>query len=141
MNKYNDADLGEFKILIENKMARAKNELAYYREQINEVTETVNEEHDDWSEGAAAMSDLEFLNDLAHRQKKFVRDLENALIRIKNKTFGICELTGELIDKRRLMAVPTTTKSLVAKMQQQKEESKTAEPTEKEKRNTDEDLE
>ena len=123
MNKYNDADLGEFKILIENKMARAKNELAYYQEQINEVTETVSEEHDDWSEGAAAMSDLEFLNDLALRQKRFIRELENALIRIKNKTYGICELTGELIDKRRLMAVPTTTTTLSAKMQQQKEES------------------
>jgi RNA polymerase-binding transcription factor DksA len=141
MNKYNDADLGEFKILIENKMARAINELAYYQEQISEVTETVSEEHDDWSEGAAAMSDLEFLNDLALRQKRFIRELENALIRIKNKTYGICELTGELIDKRRLMAVPTTTKSLSAKMQQQKEESGSVNPVKGENEDLNDDLE
>ncbi|MBK9488377.1 MAG: hypothetical protein IPO07_05990 [Haliscomenobacter sp.] len=59
------------------------------------------------------------LNNMAIRQRMYIQDLENALVRIKNKTYGICSLTGQLIDKRRLLAVPTTTKSLAAKVAEQ----------------------
>ena len=57
------------------------------------------------------------LNNMANHQRKYIQDLENALIRINNKSYGICVTTGELIDKKRLMAVPTTTKSVTAKTQ------------------------
>ena len=61
----------------------------------------------------------EFVQTMLGRQQKHIRDLENALLRIRNKTYGVCEITGELIDRRRLLAVPTTTKSLAAKNQLQ----------------------
>ena len=64
-------------------------------------------------------NDVEMLNNMAIRQRRYIKDLENALVRIRNKTYGICIITGELIDKKRLLAVPTTTKSLVAKTQEQ----------------------
>ena len=60
-------------------------------------------------------NDVEKLNNMAIRQRMYIHDLENALIRIRNKTYGIYAITGELIDRKRLMAVPTTTKSLAAK--------------------------
>jgi RNA polymerase-binding transcription factor DksA len=62
-------------------------------------------------------NDVEMLNNMAIRQRRFIQDLENALIRIQNKVYGVCTVTGELIDKKRLLAVPTTTKSLAAKTQ------------------------
>lgn len=113
--RYSDQDLAEFKALIEKKLDRAKSELEYCQEQITDITENMDKDNDDWTEGAMAMNDLEMLNGLANRQQKFIIDLEDALRRIQNKTYGICEVTGELIDKRRLMAVPTTKKSLAAK--------------------------
>jgi RNA polymerase-binding transcription factor DksA len=60
------------------------------------------------------------LNQLAARQKKFIDNLENALIRIENKTYGICRVTGKLIQKERLMAVPHATLSMEAKLKQYK---------------------
>ncbi|MBV6652777.1 MAG: hypothetical protein KI786_03425, partial [Mameliella sp.] len=60
-------------------------------------------------------NDVEMLNNMAIRQRRYIQDLQNALIRIRNKVYGVCTVTGELIDKKRLMAVPTTTKSVAAK--------------------------
>lgn len=114
--RYSDTELLEFKALINKKMDRAKSELSYYLEQLNDIEEKMNDGQDGWTEDAMVMSDIEMLNDFAHRQKKFLLQLEGALIRIHNKSYGICEVTGELIDKRRLMAAPATTKSLKAKM-------------------------
>ena len=115
VKRYSDSDLVEFKTLIHKKMDRAKSELSYYLEQIEDMREAMEEDRDDWMEGANIMGDMELINDLAQRQRKYIRELEEALIRIHNKSFGICEITGEIIDKRRLLAVPTTTKSLAAK--------------------------
>ena len=129
VNRYSDADLAEFQSLIESKIERAKSELSYYQEQILEITEKMTEEHDDWTDGAMAVGDLELLNDLAHRQLKFIRDLDLALDRIKNKTYGICQITGTLIDKRRLMAVPTTSICLEAKNAMQAEQEKKSKPS------------
>ena len=64
-------------------------------------------------------NDVEMLNNMAIRQRMHIQDLDNALVRIKNKSYGICSITGQLIDKRRLLAVPTTTKSLAAKVAEQ----------------------
>jgi RNA polymerase-binding transcription factor DksA len=61
-------------------------------------------------------NDKEHLANMSNRQIKFIQNLENALIRIENKTYGICRATGDLIDKKRLMAVPHATLSMAAKM-------------------------
>lgn len=67
------------------------------------------------------------LNNMAIRQRMYIKDLENALIRIRNKSYGICSISGQLIDKKRLLAVPTTTKSLEAKAVEQTKIAETPE--------------
>lgn len=125
--RYSDQELEEFRALIEKKLVHAKEQLQNLQDQILEITENTGDEHGgDWVDDSSTNTEVELLNTMAIRQRKFITDLENALIRIRNKTYGICVITGELIDKRRLMAVPTTTKSLMAKTEQNKvEESKT----------------
>ncbi|MCB0637805.1 MAG: TraR/DksA family transcriptional regulator, partial [Lewinella sp.] len=114
--RYSDSDLAEFKAVIEKKMALAKEQLDSLQEQIMEISENIGDEHGgDWVDDSSNNSDVEMLNNMAIRQRKFIQDLDNALVRIRNKVYGICVVTGELIDKRRLLAVPTTTKSLSAK--------------------------
>lgn len=121
--RYSDQELEEFRVLIENKLDHAKEQLRNLQEQILDITENTGDEHGgDWVDDSSTNSEVELLNTMAIRQRKFITDLENALIRIRNKTYGICVISGELIDKRRLMAVPTTTKSLSAKTEQNKEE-------------------
>ncbi len=114
--RYSDTDLEEFRVLVETKLDTANQELAYLQEQILEITENSGDDHGgDWMDDSSTNNDIEFLNNMAIRQRKYVQDLENALIRIKNKTYGICLTTGHLIEKRRLLAVPTATKSVEAK--------------------------
>ncbi len=119
--RYSDSDLAEFKSLIESKLNRARSEVGYVQEQILDITEHATDDHGDWMEGASTGGDLEFLNDQMARYSKFIRELEGALIRIKNRNYGICEVSGELIDKKRLLAVPTARKSLIAKQAEQNE--------------------
>jgi RNA polymerase-binding transcription factor DksA len=121
--RYSDSDLAEFKAVIEKKMALAKEQFESLQEQIFEISENIEDEHGgDWVDDSANNSDVEMLNNMAIRQRAYIQDLENALVRIKNKVYGICVVTGELIDKRRLLAVPTTTKSLAAKTDARKRE-------------------
>ena len=82
--------------------------------QIADISES-KDNGGDWMDDTSNNNDMEMLYTMASRSRSHIRDLENALIRIRQKTYGICVITGELIDKRRLMAVPTTTKSLAAK--------------------------
>ena len=118
--RYSDGELAEFKALIEKKLANATEQLDSLQEQILEITENTSDEHGgDWMDDSSINNDVEMLNNMAIRQRRYIKDLENALVRIRNKTYGICIITGELIDKKRLLAVPTTTKSLVAKTQEQ----------------------
>ena len=101
--RYSDKELEEFKALIEEKIKKAQNDLELIRSSyMNSSKVTIKEEN----------------TALAIRQEKFIRDLKNALIRIENKTYGICRVTGKLIDKRRLMAVPHATLSIEAKNMQ-----------------------
>jgi RNA polymerase-binding protein DksA len=121
--RYSDQELKEFRELIDKKLDHAKEQLQNLQDQILEITENSGDEHGgDWVDDSSTNTEVEMLNTMAIRQRKFIADLENALIRIKNKTYGICVITGELIDKRRLLAVPTTTKSLMAKTEQNKQE-------------------
>jgi RNA polymerase-binding transcription factor DksA len=116
VSRYSDADLAEFKALIEQKIKKTEEQIRLLQEQIMETTENTSDEFGgDWVDDSSTSSNVEMLNNMAIRQRKHLKDLENAMVRIKNKAYGICVVTGELIDKKRLMAVPTTTKSLAAK--------------------------
>lgn len=115
--RYNDADLQEFKALIEQKMAVAKEELAFTQSQIAELNDSgFNQQNGDMYDDSGAHTDLEFKQRMATRQIKFIEDLQNALYRIQNKTYGVCTVTGTLIPKERLRAVPHATKSVDGKM-------------------------
>ncbi len=114
--RYSNSALEEFKAIIEKKLTKAQRDLKELQEQILEITENTSDEFGgDWMDDSSTHNDLEFLNSMAIRQRKYIQELSNALVRIQNKTYGVCVVTGTLIDKRRLLAVPTTTKSLEAK--------------------------
>ena len=119
--RYSDKELGEFKRLIEDKIQKAKadHELlkSTYMNDGNNGTEDTSPTFKAFEEGSETMS-KEANTQLAIRQEKFIRDLNNALIRIENKTYGICRVTGKLINKQRLMLVPHATLSIEAKNMQ-----------------------
>ena len=118
--RYSDKDLAEFKTLIQDKITSAKRDLKRLRDSITQGAG--NGTNDTYSafkafeEGSETLS-KESNSILAQRQEKFIRDLTNALIRIENKTYGICRVTGKLINKERLKLVPHATLSIEAKMQ------------------------
>jgi DnaK suppressor protein len=116
--RYNDADLAEFKILIEDKIKSAEHDFQLIRESFindqNNGTDDTSPTFKAFEEGAETLS-KEQNSLLAARQEKFIRDLKNALTRIQNKTYGICRVTGKLIAKERLKAVPHATLSIEAK--------------------------
>lgn len=121
ITRYSDAELAEFQSLIENKRDKANEQLRSLREQVLEISENNGEGFGgDWIDDSSVNSEREMLLSMANRQRLYIQDLEHALVRIRNKTYGVCTITGELIDKKRLMAVPTTTKSLNAKNEEQK---------------------
>ena len=116
--RYSDEDLKEFKELIQKKIEKAERDLMLIRESSindqNNGTDDTSPTFKAFEEGAETLS-KEQNAILAGRQEKFVRDLKNALIRIENKTYGICRVTGKLIGKDRLRAVPHATLSIEAK--------------------------
>ena len=114
--RYSDAELAEFEVIIKEKLGNAKKELDFMREQIIELHEnSSNQQGGDYFDDSSLHTELEMLNQMVSRQRQFVMNLENAQIRIKNKSYGICTATGELIDKKRLLLVPHATKSVEAK--------------------------
>lgn len=114
--RYSDEDLMEFKALIEEKLAKALEELDFTQKQIDELNENgFNQQGGDWYDDSTAHTDLELLQRMAVRQQRHIQDLRNALLRIQNKTYGICTITGQLIDKNRLRLVPHATKSIDGK--------------------------
>lgn len=120
--RYSDKELKEFEELINNKMDRAQNELDILKRSLNKSTETGTDSTASGTkvlEDGADTAEKEAISQLAARQQKFINNLDNALIRIKNGTYGICKDTGKLISKERLKAVPHTTQSIEAKMSQQ----------------------
>lgn len=121
--RYSDADLEEFKAIIDAKLDEARKDL-----EMLSSTMSHKDDHgtDDTSPTFKLMEDgsdvlsREETAQLALRQQKFVKHLEDALIRIENKTYGICRVTGKLIQKERLKVVPHATLSIEAKMAQQR---------------------
>ncbi|WP_452220023.1 TraR/DksA family transcriptional regulator [Lacinutrix salivirga] len=120
--RYADKDLAEFKELILEKIEKAQHDLelikSAYMNDHNNGTEDTSPTFKAFDEGSAVMS-KESNSQLAIRQEKFIRDLKNALIRIENKTYGVCRVTGKLINKKRLELVPHATLSIEAKNMQQ----------------------
>jgi len=119
--RYSDAELAEFKTLIDEKLEAAKNELRYLQDQINRKddngTDDTENKFSNLEDGSVTM-EREYLNQMAVRQAQYIDHLEKALMRIRNKTYGICRVTGKLIDKDRLRAVPHATLSMEAKLMQ-----------------------
>lgn len=117
--RYSEDELKEFEQLINEKLDKAKSEL-------HSLRESLTRDHGDDTgatgssvktlEDGADTAEKEQLSQLAGRQQKFINNLENALIRIKNGTYGICVDTGKLISKERLRAVPHTMHSIEAKL-------------------------
>jgi RNA polymerase-binding transcription factor DksA len=123
-NRYSDKELEEFREIINEKLANARKELATLQAQMTAANEHGTDDTastfkilEDGSDSLAK----EEAGQLASRQKKFIEQLENALVRIENKTYGICRVTGKLIPKERLRAVPHTTQSIEAKLNQYRE--------------------
>jgi|TARA_B110000003_G_scaffold260117_1_gene280687 RNA polymerase-binding transcription factor DksA len=120
-SKYSDAELTEFKEIIQKKIEKAEQDLDLLREQFandkNNGTDDTSPQFKSFEEGSSVMS-KERNSQLATRQEKFIRDLKNALIRIENKTYGVCRVTGKLIDAERLKLVPHATLSMEAKLNQ-----------------------
>ena len=120
-DRYNDKDLQEFKTLILSKIETATSQLhlieSSFRNDSNNGTEDTAPTFKAFDEGSEVMS-KETSSQLAIRQEKFIRDLNNALIRIENKTYGICRVTKKLINKERLKLVPHATLSIEAKNMQ-----------------------
>ncbi|PZD78488.1 TraR/DksA C4-type zinc finger protein [Mesonia sp. K7] len=119
--RYSDKDLEEFKKVIQEKIAKATEQLELYKSAyMNDSTNGTDDTSPTFKafdEGSEVMS-KEANSQLAIRQEKFIRDLKNALIRIENKTYGVCRVTGKLIKKERLMLVPHATLSIEAKNMQ-----------------------
>lgn len=114
--RYSDEDLAEFKTLIETKLERERQEVTFMRDQIIELNENSGDQQGgDWFDDSSIHSELEMLNNQVIRKQQYINNLENALIRVQNKTYGICTVTGQLIEKKRLLLVPHATKSVEAK--------------------------
>ncbi len=119
--RYSDAELQEFKVIILDKLAVAKEELGALTRTLSNSnangTDDTAGTYKTLEDGSATL-EKEQTNQLAARQKKFIDNLEAALVRIENKTYGVCRETGKLIQKERLKAVPHTTLSIEAKNKQ-----------------------
>lgn len=119
--RYSDVELQEFKVIILEKLRMAKEELGSLTQSLSNPnmngTDDTAGTYKTLEDGSATL-EKEQTNQLASRQKKFIESLESALVRIENKTYGICRETGKLIQKERLRAVPHATLSMEAKLKQ-----------------------
>lgn len=116
--RYSDEELEDFRKLIKDKINKAQADLellrSAYMNDGNNGTDDTSPTFKAFEEGSETMS-KEANTQLAIRQEKFIRDLKNAMIRIENKTYGVCRVTGKLINKKRLLLVPHATLSIEAK--------------------------
>jgi len=121
LTRYNDTDLQEFKDIITAKLKEANEDLKLLRGQLDHSddhgTDDTGRSFNMMEDGSETMS-REEMAQLAVRQEKFIRNLDNALTRIHNKNYGVCRVTGKLIQKARLKLVPHATLSIEAKRAQ-----------------------
>ncbi|MCB9047861.1 MAG: TraR/DksA C4-type zinc finger protein [Lewinellaceae bacterium] len=112
--RYSDQELTEFRAIIEKKLERAQEQLQFYMDQLSELADNPDAKVKGLDDGIGTV-ESERLTNMAGRQRKHIQHLENALIRIQNKAYGVCRVTGKLISKERLKAVPHATLSIEAK--------------------------
>lgn len=112
--RYTDKELVQFDKLLDKKLDQAQQQLKFYLQQIAEIAENPDSKLKGLDDGTSTV-ETERLYTMAARQRKHLQHLENAKMRIKNKAFGICRETGNLISKARLKAVPHATLSIDAK--------------------------
>ncbi|MDX1653033.1 MAG: TraR/DksA C4-type zinc finger protein [Brumimicrobium sp.] len=119
--RYSDEELNEFREIINGKLEEAKEDLELLRNSLSHKddhgTDDTGRSFNMMEDGSETLS-REEMAQLAVRQEKFVQSLQNALVRIENKTYGICRVTGKLIKKERLKLVPHATLSIEAKNDQ-----------------------
>jgi len=117
-NRYSDSELEEFRSIIEKKLAEAKEDLVILKGSLSHKddhgTDDTGRSFNMMEDGAETLMREENAQ-LAARSEKFIKNLENALIRINNKTYGVCRKSGKLISKERLKLVPHATLSIAAK--------------------------
>ncbi len=111
--RYSDAELEEFNALIVENLTKAKAQLDYYMVQLTDQQNT--DAKIKGLDDGIGTAEKERLTTMAARQRKHIQHLENALLRIKNKVYGVCRVSGKLISKERLRAVPHATLSIAAK--------------------------
>ena len=122
-SRYSDSELQEFKEIIEKKLASSTEELNNLLKSLQTSNENGTDDtgsvYKTLEDGSSTMQ-KESISQMAARLKKFIQNLQAALVRIENHTYGICRVTGKLISKERLRAVPHTTQSMEAKLNQYK---------------------
>lgn len=122
-SRYSDTELEEFKVLIQHKLAEANIDYDLLKGSLSHNddhgTDDTGRTFNMMEDGSETLS-REEVAQLAARQEKFIQSLQAALVRIENKTYGVCRVTGKLIQKERLMLVPHATMSIEAKNAQQK---------------------
>ncbi|MEM9920031.1 MAG: TraR/DksA C4-type zinc finger protein [Bacteroidota bacterium] len=114
--RYSDQELEEFEQLIDGKLKDAKQQLEFYKKQLSDMADNPDSKVKGLDDGTGT-AESERLTSMAARILKHIQHLENAKIRISNKVYGICRVTGKLISKERLRAVPHATLSIAAKQQ------------------------
>jgi DnaK suppressor protein len=117
--RYSEEELKEFEVLISQKLEASRNELNYIKETLSKRNDSGTDNTSGTSkllEDGADTSERENFSQLAARQQKFIQQLDAAMVRIKNGTYGICIDTGRLIPKERLRAVPHTQQTIEAKL-------------------------
>lgn len=112
--RYSDEELKEFHTIITEKLTGARTQLDFHLQQLAERANNEDGKVRGLDDGTTSMAN-EDMHNMANRQRKLVQHLENALLRIENKVYGICRLSGKLISKERLRIVPHTTLSIHAK--------------------------
>ncbi|MCU0346030.1 MAG: TraR/DksA family transcriptional regulator [Saprospiraceae bacterium] len=112
--RYSDAELEEFRVIIIEKLEKAQLQLKYYLLQLTELADNEDAKIKNMDDAVGSV-EREYVNSLAARQRNLIQHLDNALLRIQNKVYGVCRATGKLIAKERLLAVPHATLSMDAK--------------------------
>jgi RNA polymerase-binding transcription factor DksA len=117
LTKFSKKELQEFEDLLRDKKEKAELQILDISDQLDAMSENGNDDAS-LDDSSAKVQQKEYLHNLKFRHQKHLRDIDNALIRIKNEIYGVCVITGQMIDKKRLIAVPTTTKSIEGKRQE-----------------------
>jgi RNA polymerase-binding transcription factor DksA len=112
-NRYTQEELDKFREFVDKKLARAREDFEYMQKQINEMGMNSDGDHSsDYIDGSAAHMDIQRMNEMAKRHLMTIEELEEAKVRIRQGTYGICSVSGEKIDPKRLRLVPGAKRSV-----------------------------